>query len=877
MKNDQKTMIEEALSILKVEKEVTEIRILKSPKGTISGFFNDQEQLAAAALKYDGKAPGIYITLNPVKPGLLARAENRVIERAKTTTSDADIESRRWFQVDFDPVRPSGISSTDEEHEAALEMARNVRKFLKEKGWSDPIFADSGNGAHLLYAIHLPNDDASRILVKTALEALHLHFTTEIVDVDTTTFNAARIWKLYGTMACKGDHLEVRPHRLSQILDYPVTREEVSAEKLEALAETCPTLPSDVNSTSKNSSTEKGFDLEAFILEHELNVALTGPWQQGSTKYVLGKCPWNESHTDKSAVIIRFANGGIAAKCHHNSCSEENWQTLRKKLDPNWNPSKISKTKGESTEETQADILIRLGGEAQYFQNDLEEAYAAIKIQAHTEVITVKSHKFKKWLTKLYYEETKRAPGNDAMNQAIGVMEMKALYDGAEHNLHIRVAEKDGSFYYDLSNKEWSIVKIAPNSCEVLLDPPILFTRNRNIKAQAMPDFDGDLKLILNHVRIKDVDDQIMYLVYLVTCLIPNIPHLVLVFSGEKGASKSTSMRMTRQVVDPVVQELLSMPSSMQDLALSLANNYMPSYDNLDGLTAAQSDLLCISSTGGGFSKRMLYSDAEETLLEIQRCAMMTGINVAVTRADLIDRSGIIELERIPERERKDERTIWDAFETDRASIIGGALSTLSKAMALHANVKLERLPRMADFTRWGYAIAEVLGYGGEQFLQAYQHNRNKSNEEAISSHPVAASIVALMQNNSKWSGPVATLLSVLEEVAEREKISTNVAKFPKSANMLSRRLQEVKSNLEDVGITFEIRHAGNYKEITIYKKDSNLIKLPINEDIHLISSSSLPKKRKKPRRIPFTNHPHIEFESDKPMDEASWFAQNHE
>jgi hypothetical protein len=814
-------MIIKSQSILNHVEDVKEIRIMRGSKGTVSGYFDDYKKLAESAVQYDGKVPAIYFTLNPVKHDLLSRAENRVIQRAKNTTADADIECRRWFPVDFDPVRPSGISSTNEEHQAALTMAKEVQQFLTEKGWGEPVFADSGNGAHLLYAIYLPNDDESTKLIKTALEALDFQFSNETVNVDKGVSNAARIWKLYGTMACKGDHTEERPHRLSQILTYPEELKEVTVEQLKALADLCPTIQAKGKSSSKKSNTEEGFNLEEFIEKHELDVSSTAPWKEGATKYVLSTCPWNESHTNGSAFIILFANGGIAAGCHHNSCSEENWQTLRKKFEPNWNPSSY---KEESKKESQADILIRVSVKAEFFQNDLGEAFASVSINGHKEVLKVKSKKFKMWLTKQYYDTTKKAPTSDAMNQAMGVMEMKAAFDGDEHCLQLRVAEKDGAYYYDLANEYWSVVKVEPNACQVLNEPPILFTRNKNTKAQVLPDFTGDLKRLLKHVRIKNEDDQILYLTYLVTCLIPSIPHAVLVFSGEKGASKSTSMRLTRQIVDPAVQDLLTMPNSLQDLALSLANNYMPSFDNLDGLSAEKSDLLCIASTGGGFSKRTLFTDDDETLLDLRRCVGLTGINVVVTRADLIDRSIIIELDRIPEKERKEEREVWEAFEKDRASIVGGALQTLANAMEIYQNVKLDRLPRMADFTRWGYAIADVLGYGGERFLQAYRNNRNQSNEEAISSHPVAATVVALMKENQSWSGSVASLLSELERVAEQEKINTKVKTFPKAAHILSRRLKEVKSNLEDVGITFEIRHAGDSKKISIQKSGSNVI-----------------------------------------------------
>ncbi|ETI69370.1 hypothetical protein [Neobacillus vireti] len=796
-------MIMESLSMLKRNEDVTELRILKTTKGTVSGYFDDYQKLADVVAEYDGKVPAIYFTLNPAKPDLLSRAANRVIQRAKNTTADADIECRRWLPIDFDPVRPSGISSTDEEHKAAHTMAKEVKQFLTGRGWSEPIVADSGNGVHL---------------IKQALEALDFQFSSESVNVDRSVYNAARIWKLYGTMACKGDHTDERPHRLSQILTYPEELKEVSKEQLQALASLCPKVS---KPTSKKGNMEEGFDLDSFIEQHQLDVSFIAPWQKGATKYVLSTCPWNESHTNGSAFIIHFTNGGIAAGCHHNSCSEENWQTLRKKFEPNWNPTSQNE---ESKKESQADILIGVGEEAEFFQNDLGDAFAAVTINGHKEVLKVKSKKFKMWLTKQFYDATKKAPTSDAMNQALGVMEMKAAFDGDEHSLQLRVAEKDGAFYYDLANEDWSVVKVEPNACHILNEPPILFTRNKNTKAQVLPDFTGDLKRLLNHVRIKNEDDQILYLTYVVTCLISTIPHAVLVFSGEKGASKSTSMRLTRQIVDPAVQDLLTMPNSLQDLALSLANNYMPSFDNLDGLSAEKSDLLCIASTGGGFSKRTLFTDDDETLLELRRCVGLTGINVVVTRADLIDRSIIIELDRIPEDERKEERDVWESFEKDRASIVGGALQALANAMAIYPNVKLDKLPRMADFTRWGYAIAEVLGYDGERFLQAYRKNLNQSNEEAISSHPVAATVVALMKDKQKWSGSVASLLGELERVAEQEKINTKVKTFPKAAHILSRRLKEVKSNLEDVGITFDIRHAGDSKKVSIQKSGNKVV-----------------------------------------------------
>jgi len=184
---------------------------------TVSGYFDDWDKLAAAAL--DIRARGIYVTLNPVNPALLARANNRVrdMQAGESSTSDNDIGARRWLPIDCDPVRPSGISATDAEHDLALARAREIRAYLQARSWPEPLLADSGNGAHLLYRMELPADDGG--LVEGALAALAFRFTDALVTVDQKNFNPARIWKLYGTLAAKGDPTPERPHRLSRLVE----------------------------------------------------------------------------------------------------------------------------------------------------------------------------------------------------------------------------------------------------------------------------------------------------------------------------------------------------------------------------------------------------------------------------------------------------------------------------------------------------------------------------------------------------------------------------------------------------------------------------------------------------------------------------------
>lgn len=225
---------------------IAEIRIMNAfgVKGrNDSGYFDNFAQAAGALQQYatSPKNPGIYFVLNPFDSELMARASNRFQERASDTTQDVDIKHRRWFFIDCDPKRKTGISSTEEEWNAAKAKAESVREWLfNEFSFPEPVMCSSGNGFHLHYQIDLLADDDSRNMIKNCLRALAAKFDDEAVTIDTKVFNAARICKLYGTMARKGDHTEHRPHRMSQIWEVPDSIECVSAFGMLELSQLAP-------------------------------------------------------------------------------------------------------------------------------------------------------------------------------------------------------------------------------------------------------------------------------------------------------------------------------------------------------------------------------------------------------------------------------------------------------------------------------------------------------------------------------------------------------------------------------------------------------------------------------------------------------------
>jgi hypothetical protein len=207
--------------------DVVELRI---PSRGRQGLFTGPAAIANAVLRVRNAA-GIYTTVNPITrdvPGFtvendLRRLPKKEDQKAdeRLAIEDLDIASRRWLPIDIDPQRPTRSNSTDAEHQAAHDLAKKIREHLSGEGWPAPIYADSGNGAHLLYRIDLPNDAESATLVQRCLTALAQRFSTPACEVDRTVYNASRIFKLYGTVAAKAEHTPERPQRLAHIIDAP--------------------------------------------------------------------------------------------------------------------------------------------------------------------------------------------------------------------------------------------------------------------------------------------------------------------------------------------------------------------------------------------------------------------------------------------------------------------------------------------------------------------------------------------------------------------------------------------------------------------------------------------------------------------------------
>ena len=249
----------------------------------------------------------------------------------RESTSDSNITQFEWLFIDMDPVRTSGVSSSKEEYQAAMDMARKVVAYMASIGFAEPVKAISGNGAHLLYRIELPNTAENQSLIKKCLKVLATLFNSKMVKIDEVNFNPSRICKLYGTVAQKGISSEDRPHRLSRLIG---DVKEVDINDIDVLKKLANEIPEEEpKRIAKTSAVQNDFSVTDWMDEHGIRYTQDGTWE-GGTKYILDHCPFDKNHSNKDAMILVQSSGAIAFKCFHNSCRDKKWQDVRLMFEP---------------------------------------------------------------------------------------------------------------------------------------------------------------------------------------------------------------------------------------------------------------------------------------------------------------------------------------------------------------------------------------------------------------------------------------------------------------------------------------------------------------------------------------------------------------
>ena len=437
------------------------------------------------------------------------------------------------------------------------------------------------------------------------------------------------------------------------------------------------------------------------------------------------------------------------------------------------------------------------------FHDQFEVPHVAIEEDGRRNIYRLQSREIQRKIAWGQYRETGAVPSRDALDGAIRLLQGKAIFDGPRHQLHVRTAWHDGAIYYDLGDSR--AVRVTYRGWEIDERPPILFRRFPHQTVQVDPVSGGGVDEVLQLINLHSKSDRLLFTVDLVAGLVPGISRAVSVFHGPQGSTKSTAMKLKRQLMDPSLVPIMGMPKDESTFAQWASHNHCVFLDNLSHLPQWLSDQLARFCTGDGFIKRTLFTDDEDFVSTSQGVAGVTGINLVVTQPDLLDRSIMFRFERPADVDRVEDTEIWTTFEEMRPRVLGAMFDALSHAIATRDRIEPPRLARLADHARWMCAVALAIGYSEAEFRTALEENTSMQHSEALDASPVANVLLDFMQDRHRWEGSPSDLFDALQAYAESNGINTKTRSWPKRANYLTRRINEVSTNLAANGLRFHV------------------------------------------------------------------------
>jgi hypothetical protein len=247
------------------------------------------------------------------------------------------------------------------------------------------------------------------------------------------------------------------------------------------------------------------------------------------------------------------------------------------------------------------------------------------------------------------------------------------------------------------------------------------------------------------------------------------------------------------------------LPREERDLFVSARNSHIQGIDNARRLPDWLSDAFCRLATGGGYGARTLYENEEETIIDVTKPVIVTGIGGVVTAPDLMDRSVTIYFEAIGDKDRKRERKFWAEFNDALPRILGALLDGVVTGLRHLPDVKLTGYPRMADFAEWA-AACETAYWPEGTFTAAYRRNIMSATEEVVGEDLVATALREWIgtREGDHWRGTATCLLEHLTEHVG-EKVA-RAKEWPKDPPRLSTKLRGFVVTMAQlgVGIIFE-------------------------------------------------------------------------
>jgi hypothetical protein len=414
------------------------------------------------------------------------------------------------------------------------------------------------------------------------------------------------------------------------------------------------------------------------------------------------------------------------------------------------------------------------------------------------EVRRLGGRQFKDRLIAGFYAKTQMAVRDQSLRESLGTLQALGRFNGEPQDIHVRVAKHGEKYFIDLCEPGNSrAIELGAGYWKTIDCPPVLFVRGDAQQPLPAPQTGGNLAALW---RIANVPQQhrLLVVTWLIDCLRPDTPYPGLELIGEQGSGKSTAAEALRRVIDPNACNLRGAPKTVEDIFVAAKQNHVVAYENISHLPGPMQDALAILSTGGGYSKRMLYSNDDEHIISVRRPWLINGIAISVTQQDLVDRVISIDCPVIEIRQSSSQQ--WRKFNQAMPGIFGGLLDTAAKALEILPTIKLapKDRPRLVEFVMLGQAVALSAGYKTNEFLERFTELRAETVARTLDSSPVATAIIEMLEVSP--TGITAPIKDILIRLEHHKPFGAEA--WPRSPKGLGDALRRAAPALRQMGIS---------------------------------------------------------------------------
>jgi hypothetical protein len=370
----------------------------------------------------------------------------------------------------------------------------------------------------------------------------------------------------------------------------------------------------------------------------------------------------------------------------------------------------MSASANKPPKEKQAERLIALvSSRATLFHDPDGEPYAAVPTDTTIAVHPLRSSLMQSWIRFIAHKDYGFSPSSNAMTEALMTLAGVARFEKEERQVYLRVAQPDEeTIYIDLGDDTGACIEVTGGTWTILDAAPVMFRRPKAMRALPRPVRGGTIDDLRPFLNLPDEDGFVLFIATQIAAFRPGRPFVIFCVQGPQGTAKTTMTRFWRGLVDPNKAPTRTPPRKEDDLLVATKHSHVVAFENVSGIPPWMSDALCRLATGGGLSKRTLYTDDDETVMDAIRPVIVNGIDDIANRGDLAERCVVVTLTKV--KKRRAEDVFLRAFEQARPRILGALLDGVASALVNLPVVAISDLPRMADFAKWITAAEPGLG-----------------------------------------------------------------------------------------------------------------------------------------------------------------------